>query len=152
DLLLAIEHDLDWRAGPPREIRRGEAPDARAELAAKPSAHVVCDALDLGRRNSESPRECAGYGDCRLRGAPDGQPAVVIPLRHQSVGFGALMRDDRATVRPLDGRVRLIKPRGNAPLGCLLAGVVEVAPQRTGRGLLPGVLDYLIFVHEVIEP
>ena len=105
DFLLAVEHELDRGAGAAGQLGGGDALDVRAELAAEAAAHVVGDALHLGRRHAEPAGERRRRPRPCLRGGPDGQPAVRVPLGDQAVRFEALVGDDRHAVGALDGRV-----------------------------------------------
>ena len=134
---------LTARPGAAGKVGRGEALHVRPELAAEPAAHVVRDALHLGRRHAEPPGELLGGGDGRLRGGPDGQAAVGVPLGDESVRFEALVRDDRHAVGALGDGVGLVEGRVEPRPWSLPCRPEQVPLKRAGRRLLLGVLQHL---------
>src|SRR5579875_3254752 len=102
DLAGAIEHELDWRIGLPRQFGGHDALNIGTEFAAETTAHVVRDALDLiGRYAEVSRKDGSGSSDC-LRRSPYGQLAVRIPFGNQAVRFQALMTNGWHAVAALD--------------------------------------------------
>ena len=70
DLLLAVEHDLDRRAGLLRQLGGRISLGTRVELAAATATHVVSDALHLSRRNPKMLGQATGGPRGRLSRTP----------------------------------------------------------------------------------
>ena len=93
DFLVAVEHELDRGAGLAGQLGGGDALDVGAELAAEPAAHVVGDALDLGRRHARTGRPARpAVPTVACVEAQTVSPPSCVPLGDEAVRFQALVQ------------------------------------------------------------
>ena len=92
---VAVEHQLDRRAGDLGELGAVDPPAVGAELAAEAAAHVLGDHPHVGGRDAEPLGELRGDPRDRLRRAPGGEVVRLRPVADLAVGLQAVVGHDR---------------------------------------------------------